>query len=202
MRGLPVAPICRNRAALLVAPNQWHVASSRAHKRGASRSSRVSGAGCDGRWWCTRRTRRRVGEVAWSWHPKVGVKLASDDLRATEATKPGLRGEREISCKTIAQGMFWRKNPLNINVVWVLCRRLCRDPQKLLLSCEKLQRRPRMRSQPRPASALRPGAWQRDVWFARCAVEPLTRKRMGSSTGRGCRRSTERAIASSLSTKA
>jgi hypothetical protein len=30
--------------------------------------------------------------------------------------------------------MFWRKNILNINVVRMLCRRLHRDPQKLLIA--------------------------------------------------------------------
>jgi hypothetical protein len=38
--------------------------------------------------------------------------------------------------------MFWRKNSLNINVVLVLCRRLCRDPQKLLIAVKKFQRMP------------------------------------------------------------
>jgi hypothetical protein len=33
--------------------------------------------------------------------------------------------------------MFWRKNSLNINVVRALCRRLCRDPQKLLIALKK-----------------------------------------------------------------
>src|SRR6516164_4187380 len=51
-----------------------------------------------------------------------------------------------------------------------------------------------MRSRPRPASTPRPGASQRDVWFARCAVAPLTRKRMGASTGRGCRRGLQNAL--------
>jgi hypothetical protein len=30
--------------------------------------------------------------------------------------------------------MFGRKNSLNINAVPTLCRRLCRDPQKLLIA--------------------------------------------------------------------
>jgi len=52
----------------------------------------------------------------------------------TVAKKPVHRGELGISRKTIAQGMFWYKNALNINAVQVLCRRLCRDPQKLLIA--------------------------------------------------------------------
>jgi hypothetical protein len=41
---------------------------------------------------------------------------------------PAHRGDHEGSRKTIAQGMFWRKNALNINVLPVLCLPLCRDP--------------------------------------------------------------------------
>jgi hypothetical protein len=47
------------------------------------------------------------GEVAWSWRPDAGAKLAMM-LRITPvmgAREPGPQGEREISCKTIAQGM-------------------------------------------------------------------------------------------------
>src|ERR1700742_908110 len=47
------------------------------------------------------------GEVVWSWRPDAGVKSAMM-LRITLVTvtnKPGHRGEREISRKTIAQGM-------------------------------------------------------------------------------------------------
>ena len=46
------------------------------------------------------------GEVAWSWRPDAGAKLAVM-LRITQMTvarKPGHRGERVISRKTIAQG--------------------------------------------------------------------------------------------------
>jgi hypothetical protein len=50
---------------------------------------------------------RADGEVVWSWHTKAGVKLVTMLCIApmTEATKPGLRGEREGNRKTIAQGM-------------------------------------------------------------------------------------------------
>jgi hypothetical protein len=50
------------------------------------------------------------GEIVWSWRPDAGAKLAMM-LRITPMTvarKPGSpavhRGERDISCKTIAQG--------------------------------------------------------------------------------------------------
>jgi hypothetical protein len=42
--------------------------------------------------------------------------------------KPDRREEHERNRKTIAQGMFWRKDALNINVLPVLCLPLCRDP--------------------------------------------------------------------------
>ena len=51
-----------------------------------------------------------------------------------------LRGERAISRKTIAQGMFCGKSINKINCKSGVCPPLCRDPQKLLLakkiSCE------------------------------------------------------------------
>jgi hypothetical protein len=46
--------------------------------------------------------------------------------------------------------MFWRKNSLNINAVRMLCRRLCRDPQKLLIAVKNFQPGPLMRSARRP----------------------------------------------------
>jgi hypothetical protein len=63
---------------------------------------------------------------------------AGDDAHASRRPwwqqSPVHQGERGVSRKTIAQGMFWHKNALNINALRVLCRRLCRDPQKLLLA--------------------------------------------------------------------
>jgi hypothetical protein len=48
--------------------------------RGASRSSRVLGAGCDGRWQRVRRARQLADdEVVWSWRPWAGAKFAGDD---------------------------------------------------------------------------------------------------------------------------
>jgi hypothetical protein len=37
------------------------------------------------------------GESAWSRSPDAGIKSADDNRLATEAIKPGLRGERAIS---------------------------------------------------------------------------------------------------------
>ena len=68
------------------------------------------------------------GEVVWFWRPKAGVKFAEASrpnrasgktlIRATTvATKPGRRGEREVSRKTIARGM---PELLRLNL-WRLC---------------------------------------------------------------------------------
>src|SRR5260370_35875466 len=45
------------------------------------------------------------GKDVWSWRPDAGVKLAEAIPLATVARKPGHRGERGISRKTIARGM-------------------------------------------------------------------------------------------------
>ena len=83
---------------------------SRAHKRGASRSSRTLGAGCDGRG-SVRRARMRAGRMTLMRTVKScrsdAPMLASSLREVAEATvsnKPGHRGEREVSRKTIAQG--------------------------------------------------------------------------------------------------
>jgi hypothetical protein len=44
------------------------------------------------------------GEVVWSWRPDAGAKFCESHRGATVARKPGHRGEREVSCKTTAQG--------------------------------------------------------------------------------------------------
>jgi hypothetical protein len=84
--------------------------------------------------------------LALSW------RRCSSIVPMTGARKPGPREEREGNRKTIAQGMFWHKNALNINVVLALCRRLCRDPRKLLIAVKKIPPRPLMRSRPCPVS--------------------------------------------------
>ena len=45
------------------------------------------------------------GKSLWSRSPDAGIKLAEGTRRATVAKKPGHRGERAISRKTIARGM-------------------------------------------------------------------------------------------------
>src|SRR4029077_14924948 len=72
--------------------------------RGVSRSSRT----CGGMRWTrgARLTSARIadGEVVLSWRPNAGAKFAGSVPRMTVATKPGHRGEREVSRNTIAQG--------------------------------------------------------------------------------------------------
>jgi hypothetical protein len=83
---------------------------SRPRMRGASRSSRTLRAGCGGRG-SVRRVSAKTndvvayGEDAWSWRPDAGAKLAEAIPPVTGARKPGPRGERDISRKTIAWGM-------------------------------------------------------------------------------------------------
>ena len=45
------------------------------------------------------------GQVVWLWSPDAGIKSVGNFSRATEARKPGLRREHEVSRKTIAQGV-------------------------------------------------------------------------------------------------
>src|SRR5258705_2731168 len=84
---------------------------SRAHKRGASRSSRTLGAGCDGRG-SVRRARMRAGRMMLKRTAKScrsDAPMLASSLRevaqATVSNKPGHREEREVSRKTIARGM-------------------------------------------------------------------------------------------------
>src|SRR5712672_1957702 len=84
---------------------------SRAHKRGASRSSRTLGAGCGGRG-SVRRARMRAGRMMLTRTVKScgsdAPMLASslrEEAQATVANVPVQRGEREVSRKTIARGM-------------------------------------------------------------------------------------------------
>jgi len=44
---------------------------------------------------CKTSTPEVDGEVVASWCPDAGIKLADDDPPATEARKPGLRGDYE-----------------------------------------------------------------------------------------------------------
>src|SRR5690242_11557090 len=66
----------------------------------------LRGAGCDGRGACLQANGARAyGQAAWSCPPDAGVKFANDDLRATEANKPGTPGRSRSSRKAIAQGV-------------------------------------------------------------------------------------------------
>jgi hypothetical protein len=91
---------------LIYDPNQRHIPHCPASQRGGSRSSRTRG----GMRWTQRRRadeRRRSGRrsrvvlTPRRWRQVRGRQLS----RATVARKPGHRGERGISRKTIARGM-------------------------------------------------------------------------------------------------
>ena len=81
----------------------------RTHKRGASRSSRVSGAGCDGRGRCqltsdvARGWRNRVVPIPRRWDQALDdgdvgpAGVTRRDLKVTEAIKPGTPGRARIS---------------------------------------------------------------------------------------------------------
>ena len=45
------------------------------------------------------------GQVAWSWSPDAGIKLAVIIRQRRRLTSPVLRREREVSRKAIAQGV-------------------------------------------------------------------------------------------------
>ena len=109
MRKLPVVPICRTYPRLLRRANQNDLL---AHPASMKRDVRaiVTTRGAGMRW--TRRARQTNvacadGEVAWSRPPDAEVKLAMMlcITPMTGARKPGPRGDRDISLKTIAQGM-------------------------------------------------------------------------------------------------
>src|SRR6202022_1065456 len=77
----------------------------RSIKRGASRSSRTLGAGCDGRGGDARRAALlRTAKSCGPGAPTLALRSWSDP-RTTVAKEPGHRGEHEISRKTVAQGM-------------------------------------------------------------------------------------------------
>jgi hypothetical protein len=76
---------------------------SRTHKRGASRSSRVLGAGCDGRGMSRDERHDADGEVVWSWRPKAGATLCGM-TRSNGDNKAWSPGRARISRKTIRAG--------------------------------------------------------------------------------------------------
>jgi hypothetical protein len=106
MRELPVAPIRRKATVLPVAPNQWHFAPSRAHRRGASRSSRTLSAGCDGRIDVARRAiSMRTAKSCGPDTPRQvsSWRFASRRRRRQESQVSGESTNETV--KTIAQGM-------------------------------------------------------------------------------------------------
>jgi len=101
-------PSCQSVAIRIIARTPKSLASfcaSRPDQRGVRVVTNV-GAGCDGRFGNARRT--MPGRTAKSCGPDAPTLASSSReasfLGATVARKPGHRGEREISRKTIAQG--------------------------------------------------------------------------------------------------
>jgi len=81
------------------------ISPSRAHKRGASRSSRVSGAGCGGRDHIVRRAMgSRTAKSCGPDSPMLESSLSMMIDRRWWLTSPVHQGEREAAVKTIAQG--------------------------------------------------------------------------------------------------
>jgi hypothetical protein len=93
MRKLPVVPICRNPSALPLPPNQRQISRRPVlTKRGASRSSRTLGAGCDGREGAVDEQRQsgrrsRVVLTPRRWRQVVRVESANDGGK--RARSPG-----------------------------------------------------------------------------------------------------------------
>jgi len=82
---------------------------SRAHQEGRYASSRTWSAGCDGRFRCARRARRKAdGEVVAFWYPDAGIKSAAmllhRGLRRRQQSPVSGETTKE-TVKTIAQGM-------------------------------------------------------------------------------------------------
>jgi hypothetical protein len=118
MRKLPVVPFCRSRLISIFGneldsfpKSEAYSAPSRAHLRGASRSSRTWSAGCDGRFGdaCDLFVRTSGTEAdakaCGPGLPTLRPSRVVTSRATTGARKPGSRGERAISVKTVAQGM-------------------------------------------------------------------------------------------------
>ena len=105
MRKLPVVLICRSQRYCRIPQISFTFAASRLDTRGASRSSRTLGAGCDGRVGDARRAAlMRTAKLCGPDAPTLASSLRVNNPQATVARKPGRRGERSISRRTIAQG--------------------------------------------------------------------------------------------------
>ena len=121
---IPVQPLREKIFRLCRRANQWLLFAPPARTRGASRSSR--NVGRDAMDVSARLTSAvdADGKTAWSWSPDAGIKFASDDLRATVATKPGTPGRARHKPKTIAQGVpVDPAEPVVTAACFFVCRR-------------------------------------------------------------------------------
>src|SRR5215471_19363686 len=112
MRELPVAPIRRSPTILPVAPNQWHLAPSRAAQEG--RLAIVTDVERGMRWtrWCRQTSDNKAdGEGVWSWRPLAGAKPAGDDQKVTVTEKswtPGRARMKPLNYRAGNAGSFRR----------------------------------------------------------------------------------------------
>src|ERR1700759_4983194 len=84
---------------------------ARASQEGRFAIATTRGAGCDGRVGPQGVRHNAYGQAVWSWHPDAGAKPTDDAIsalrpkrrsrKATEANKPGLRGERGAAVKPL-----------------------------------------------------------------------------------------------------
>ena len=82
----------------------------------------------------------RVKRTAKSCGPDAAV-LASNSQEQVSADDGGKRavhrGEHEVSRKATAHEKYLRKNPIEINVMRLLCRHLCRDLRQRRIAVQK-----------------------------------------------------------------
>ena len=100
------SPIRTQNSACPVGQISGLVCASRTHERGATRSSRVLGAGCNGRAGAAgRATPMRTAKSCGPDLPTLGSSLCATSAQTTVAIKPGTPGRARISRQTVARGM-------------------------------------------------------------------------------------------------
>jgi hypothetical protein len=100
------SPIRTQNSACPVGQISGLVCASRTHERGATRSSRVLGAGCNGRAGAAgRATPMRTAKSCGPDLPTLGSSLCATSAQTTVAIKPGTPGRARISRQTVARGL-------------------------------------------------------------------------------------------------
>ena len=108
---IPSSPLCKNISLSPSGKSFLQAPPSRAHQRGASRSSRNVGRGTRWTLWRQARSSDRAGRKRQDVRPSrvvltpvVGAKFAGSIPPTTVTTKNSLTGEHEVSRQTIARG--------------------------------------------------------------------------------------------------